>query len=225
VTSPETPDATDAPDLRPLTRIRRVVAKRMTQAAQTIPAVTIHRDAAYAALLQRRRELAVPPGRGPAIDAMLAVVVARALAKHDLLNGSWVEDPPAVRVHPGRHIAIAVDTSQGLVAVVLRDADTTPIEDLDRQLGEMVGRARAGKLSLEDVADATFTITNLGGLGVTSFTPMITPPQAAVLGIGAVGADGDRRGTLSLTFDHRIVDGADAARFLADVVAGIEQGG
>ena len=224
MTTPETPDA-DAPDLRPLTRIRRVVAKRMTQAAQTIPAVTIHRDAPYAALLQRRRELAVPPGRGPAIDAMLAVVVARALAKHDLLNGSWVEDPPAVRVHPGRHIAIAVDTSQGLVAVVLRDADTTPIEDLDRQLGEMVGRARAGKLSLEDVADATFTITNLGGLGVTSFTPMITPPQAAVLGVGAVAADGDRRGTLSLTFDHRIVDGADAARFLADVVAGIEQGG
>jgi pyruvate dehydrogenase E2 component (dihydrolipoamide acetyltransferase) len=216
---------TEAPDLRPLTRIRRVVAKRMTQAAQTIPAVTIHRDASYAPLLQRRQELAVPPGRGPAIDALLAAIVARALVTHDLLNGSWVEEPPAVRVHPGRHIAIAVDTPQGLVAVVLRDADVQPIEELDRQLGEMVGRARAGKLSLEDVADATFTITNLGGLGVTAFTPIITPPQAAVLGIGAVARDGDRRGTLSLTFDHRIVDGADAARFLGDVIAGIERGG
>jgi pyruvate dehydrogenase E2 component (dihydrolipoamide acetyltransferase) len=223
--TPEAGGPAETPDLRPLTRIRKVVAKRMTLAAQTIPAVTIHRDAAYGALLERRRELAVPPGRGPAIDAMLAAVVGRALVTHDLLNGSWVEEPPAVRVHPVRNVAIAVDTPQGLVAVVLRDADTQPIEQLDQRLAEMVGRARAGKLSLEDVADATFTITNLGGLGVSSFTPMITPPQAAVLGIGAVAPEGDRRGTLSLTFDHRIVDGADAARFLADVVAGIERGG
>lgn len=217
--------APETRDLRPLSRIRRVVARRMTQSAQTIPAVTLHRDAAFVGLLRRRQELAVPPARGPAIDAMLASIVARALVTHDLLNGSWVDEPPAVEVHPARHIAIAVDTPHGLVAVVLRDADTQPVAELDRLLGEMVGRARSGKLSLEDVADATFTITNLGGLGVSSFTPIITPPHAAVLGVGAAAPDGDRRGTLSLTFDHRIVDGADAARFLADVVTGIEQGG
>jgi pyruvate dehydrogenase E2 component (dihydrolipoamide acetyltransferase) len=220
--SPE--DASGTRDLRPLGRIRRVVARRMTESAQTIPAVTLHRDAAFAALLRRRQELAVPPGRGPAIDAMLAAVVARALVTHDLLNGSWVDEPPAVEVHPARHIAIAVDTPHGLVAVVLRDADTQPIAELDRRLVEMVGRARSGKLSLEDVTDATFTITNLGGLGVASFTPIITPPQAAVLGVGAAAPDGDRRAALSLTFDHRIVDGADAARFLADIVTGVEQG-
>ncbi len=99
----------------------------------------------------------------------------------------------------------------------------TPAE-LDAQLGEMVTRALAGRVLPDDVSGATFTITNLGGLGIDAFTPIITPPQAAVLGVGAARPWRGRPATLSLTFDHRIVDGADAARFLADVVAGIEAG-
>jgi pyruvate/2-oxoglutarate dehydrogenase complex dihydrolipoamide acyltransferase (E2) component len=211
-------------DIRPLSMVRRVVARKMTQAAETIPSVTLHRDASFARLLRDRGDLAVPPGRGPVIDSILAAIVARSLAIHDLLNGSWVETPPAVLVHPERNIAIAVDTPQGLVAVVLGSADTRSAIELDGQLAEMVARARAGRLQPGDVTGATFTITNLGGLGIEAFTPIITPPQAAVLGVGAIRGTDDRRATLSLTFDHRITDGANAARFLADVVARIEAG-
>ncbi len=213
-----------APDLRPLTMIRRVVARRMTQAAQTIPAVTLHRDASFVRLLHERRELEVAAGRRPAVDAILAAIVGRSLVTHDLFNGSWVETPAAVQVHPARNVAIAVDTPLGLVAVVLGSADTREVIDLDAQLGEMVVRARAGRLLPEDVSGATFTISNLGGLGIDAFTPIITPPQAAVLGVGAARQDDERHATLSLTFDHRIADGADAARFLGDVVARIEAG-
>jgi pyruvate dehydrogenase E2 component (dihydrolipoamide acetyltransferase) len=204
--------------------IRRVVARKMTQAATTIPAVTLHRDASFRRLLDERRELGVATGQRPTLDVILAVITARALAAHDLLNGSWVETPSAVLVHPVRNVAIAVDTAHGLVAVVLREADMRSVADLDAQLSQMVARARAGRVQPDDVSGATFTITNLGGLGIDAFTPIITPPQAAVLGVGAARADNDRNATLSLTFDHRITDGADAARFLADVVAGIEAG-
>jgi pyruvate/2-oxoglutarate dehydrogenase complex dihydrolipoamide acyltransferase (E2) component len=214
----------EPPDLRPLTMIRRVVARRMTQAAQTIPAVTLHRDVAFARLLRERDELGAVSGRRPAIDAILAAIIGRVLVTHDLLNGSWVETPPAVQVHAARNVAVAVDTPMGLVAVMLGSADTRDVVDLDTQLGEMVARARAGRLLPTDVSGATFTISNLGGLGIDAFTPIITPPQAAVLGVGAARHDDERRTTLSLTFDHRIADGADAARFLADVVSRIEAG-
>lgn len=216
--------ATPAQDIRPLTMIRRVVARKMTQAAQTIPSVTLHREAAFGRLLDARRELASMTGHRPSLDAILAAIVASSLIHHDLLNGSWVETPPAVLVHPERHVAIAVDTPNGLVAVVLRDADRASVADLDARLVEMVARARAGRVQPADVSGATFTITNLGGLGVQAFTPIITPPQAAVLGVGAARDGAERHATLSLTFDHRIADGADAARFLADVVARVEAG-
>ena len=111
------------PDIRPLNMIRRVVARKMTQAAQTIPAVTLHRDAAFARLLHDRSELGAATGHRLRLDAILAAIVGRALVRHDLLNGAWVETPPGVLVHPERNVAIAVDTPVGLVAVSLRQAD------------------------------------------------------------------------------------------------------
>ncbi len=219
-------DAADgpAPDVRPLTMIRRVVARKMTQAMQTIPAVTLHRDASFGRLLDERREAGAVSGHRLTIDAILAAIVGRALVRHDLLNGSWVETPPGVLVHPERNVAIAVDSPMGLVAVCLRQADSRTPAELDARLAEMVARARAGRVLPDDVTGATFTITNLGALGIEAFTPIVTPPQAAVLGVGAARKDDQHPATLSLTFDHRITDGADAARFLADVVAGIEAG-
>src|SRR4029079_11133213 len=115
----------------------------MTQAATTIPAVTLHRGASFRRLLDERRDVGVATGQRPSLDAILAAIVGRALAAHELLNGSWVETPPAVLVHPGRNVAIAVDTAHGLVAVVRRDADTGSIADLDGRLSQMVARARA----------------------------------------------------------------------------------
>jgi pyruvate dehydrogenase E2 component (dihydrolipoamide acetyltransferase) len=191
----------------------------MTQAAQTIPAVTIHRSVAFARLLARRQAIRAAGGQAPTLDVMVARIVALSLKDYELLNGSWVEDPPAVRVHPARHVAVAVDTPNGLTIVVLHAADDSTEAALEETFRSMVERAKVGRAVMEDVEGATFTITNLGGLGVEAFSPIITPPQVAVLGLGAVAPapDADRRGTLSLTFDHRVVDGAYAARFLGDV--------
>jgi pyruvate dehydrogenase E2 component (dihydrolipoamide acetyltransferase) len=202
-------------DLRRLSPIRRVVARKMTEAWLTIPAVTLHRPLPLASVLAARDRLAAG-GRKPALDILMAILVARALAEYDLLNGSWREDARAVVVHPTRNIAIAVDTPLGLTAVVLREADQRTPAELGGALVDMVARARDGRSLPGDVADATFTITNLGGLGIESFTPIITPPQSAVLGIGAIRPEpaAERPAAVSLTFDHRVVDGADAARFL-----------
>jgi len=210
----------DEGELRPLSSIRRVVARKMAEAWRTIPAVTLQRSAPFAALLAARDRLADPTGRKPAVDALLASLVGRALAEHELLNGSWREEERAVLVNPRRNVAVAVDTPGGLMAVVLQDADRRPVADLDADLVAMVERARAGRSRQPDLAGATFTITNLGGLGIDSFNPIVTPPQAAVLGVGAVRPSpiDDRPATLGLTFDHRVVDGADAARFLARLV-------
>jgi pyruvate dehydrogenase E2 component (dihydrolipoamide acetyltransferase) len=202
-------------DLRRLSPIRRVVARKMTEAWLSIPAVTLHRTLPFGGLLATRERLGAG-GRKPALDVLMAILVARTLSEFDLLNGSWREDARAVLVHPDRNIAIAVDTPLGLSAVVLRDVDRRSPIELDADLVEMVGRARDGRSVPGDVADATFTITNLGGLGIEFFNPIITPPQSGVLGIGAIRREpaDERPAAVSLTFDHRVVDGADAARFL-----------
>lgn len=169
-----------------------------------------------ATLLERRRRLARQLARPPIIDAMLAHAVGAALAEFELLNGSYDDDSLAVRVWPDRNIAVAADTEHGLTAVVLRAADRRDETDLSDALAELVERARARRSRPDDLADATFTITNLGSLGVDAFTPIVTPPQAGVLGVGRIRVgDVGSPATLSLSFDHRIVDGAYGARFLA----------
>ncbi|MGD0863910.1 MAG: 2-oxo acid dehydrogenase subunit E2 [Candidatus Limnocylindrales bacterium] len=204
-------------DVRPLSSVRRVVARRMSEAWATIPAVTLHRSVPLAPLLRARERFIGEEGRHPALDALLAILVARTLGEFELLNGSYLVGQRAVLVHPRRNIGVAVDTPYGLTAVVLREADRHSPDEADSQLVEMVQRARTQRSRRADLAEATFTITNLGSLDVEAFTPIITPPQAAVLGVGAArpSPPNERPATLSLTFDHRVVDGAYAARFLA----------
>jgi pyruvate dehydrogenase E2 component (dihydrolipoamide acetyltransferase) len=195
----------------------------MAEAWRTIPAVTLHRSVSFGPLLGVRESLAIELGRKPAVDVILARLVAITLTSHPLLSGSWRGEAQAVFLPAQRNVAIAVDTPGGLTIVVLRDADERTIPDLDADLRAMLERARAGRARPADVAGATFTITNLGALGVEQFDPIITPPQAGVLGVGAVrGSGAAREATLSLTFDHRVVDGADGARFLADLAAALE---
>lgn len=201
--------------LRPLSATRRVVARRMAESSRTIPAVTLHRSVSMAALLERRRVLARELGRPPIIDAMLARSVGTALAEFELLNGSFDDAAVAVRVWPDRNVAVAADTEHGLTAVVLREADQRDEMALSDALAELVERARARRSRPDDLTDATFTITNLGSLGVDAFTPIVTAPQAGVLGVGRIRlSDVGSPATLSLSFDHRIVDGAYGARFL-----------
>ncbi len=228
--TPDGDPATTTPDeIRRLSAVRRVVARRMTETWRTVPAVTLHRTVQFEALLALRAASQEQDGGRIPVDALLAWAVARSLREHRILNSSWLEDQQAVAIHRAVNVAIAVDTPHGLTAVVLRDADTRTPAELGKTLTEMVTRARDRRSLQADVAGATFTITNLGALGVDQFTPIITPPQAAVLGIGRIAGSGadERVAHVSLTFDHRITDGADAARFLitfADRLADLSLG-
>jgi pyruvate dehydrogenase E2 component (dihydrolipoamide acetyltransferase) len=165
----------------------------------------------------------------PSYTDLLVKLTASALRQHPLLQAQWRDDGLFV---PDRiDIALAVDTDAGLLVPVVRGADRLTLREVTVRSGELVSDARAGKLTAEQMRDATFTISNLGGLGIDAFTPIIHLPQCAVLGIGRIVREpavvGDamvprERMTLSLTFDHRVVDGAPAARFLDTLRRAIE---
>jgi pyruvate dehydrogenase E2 component (dihydrolipoamide acetyltransferase) len=152
---------------------------------------------------------------------LLAEVVARLLPEHPLLNSTLTEQ--GIVVADAVHLGIAVALEDGLIVPVIRDAGTRPLGELARERAELAAKAQAGTLSLDEIEGGTFTISNLGAFGADAFTPIVNPPQCAILGVGRIidrptVVDGrvEVRPTtwLSLTFDHRIVDGAPAARFL-----------
>jgi pyruvate dehydrogenase E2 component (dihydrolipoamide acetyltransferase) len=126
--------------------------------------------------------------------------------------------------HHECHLGIAVDTEHGLLAPVVHNAERKTVRELASSIAELAGRARARTISRDDLAGATFSITNLGGIGGTSFTPIVVPPQVAILGLSrARSPDRDRIALpLSLSYDHRAVDGAEAARFVAELVRLLE---
>jgi pyruvate dehydrogenase E2 component (dihydrolipoamide acetyltransferase) len=155
--------------------------------------------------------------------------VAVALAKHPLLGSRWTDTGivPAASID----IGIAVDTDAGLLVPVLRHVPALGLRQIATRARAVIGRAQRGQLTAREISGACFTITNLGAFGIDAFTPIINPPECAILGIGRIERkpvmDGDRvvgreRVTLSLTFDHRIVDGAPAARFLQTLAACVE---
>jgi pyruvate dehydrogenase E2 component (dihydrolipoamide acetyltransferase) len=157
-------------------------------------------------------------------------LTAAALAQHPALNSRW--EGESIVAPSTIDIGIAVDVEFGLLVPVVRDVARLGLRELAERARELAERARARRLSGEELAGGTFTVSNLGGLGIDAFTPIINPPQTAILGIGAIRrqpivlADdrivpGDVL-TLSLTFDHRLLDGAPAARFLQSLVAMIE---
>jgi pyruvate dehydrogenase E2 component (dihydrolipoamide acetyltransferase) len=154
-------------------------------------------------------------------NALLVALVARALRQHPSLNACLVEGE--IRVYEAVNIALAVDTERGLVAPVIRDADRLHLLAIQQLGDELIARALAGTSLPDDFSGGSFTITNLGGFDIDGFTPIINQPQAAILGVGRIasrpvdvgGVVGLRQMmTLSLSFDHRLVDGGPAARFL-----------
>jgi pyruvate dehydrogenase E2 component (dihydrolipoamide acetyltransferase) len=217
----------------PHTATRRAIAARMvagvTQAAPVT--LTSKADATnIVALREQFRTSATANGFVPSFNELFLKLTAMALRQHPLLQAQWRDEGLYV---PDRiDIALAVDTDAGLLAPVLRDVDRLALREITGRCRELIELARAGKLMAEQMRDATFTISNLGGLGVDAFTPIITLPQCAVLGIGRIvrepGVVGDaimprERLTLSLTFDHRVVDGAPAARFLDTLRRAVEE--
>ena len=183
------------------------------------------------ALRQQFKAAAQPGFQVPSFLDFTVKLTALALRDHPTLNAHWPDGADHISVPESAHIGIAVDTEAGLLVPVIHDAAALGIQQIAALSGELVRRAREGRLRSTDMQGGTFTITNLGGFGIETFTPIINPPECAILGMGKIERravmEGDRvvgrdRMYLSLTFDHRIVDGAPAARFLQRLVQLLE---
>jgi pyruvate dehydrogenase E2 component (dihydrolipoamide acetyltransferase) len=222
----------------PLSPVRRLIAERMAASARTAAPVTLTTKADATRLKQLRERRAATGGPVPGYTALVLFLVARALRRHPQLNVRWKEgaiawpDDALVQCD-GVHVGAAVDTEAGLVVPVVRDADRLGLDELSDRLGDLADRARLRRLRAEEMRGATFTVTNLGMFGIDAFTPIINLPECAVLGVGRVVAEPAVHAgqvvprdmmALSLTFDHRALDGAPAARFLNDVRLRIEAG-
>jgi pyruvate dehydrogenase E2 component (dihydrolipoamide acetyltransferase) len=211
----------------PLTPMRRTIAARLMHSRQTTVPVTITARCDATALLALRKQLKSMGEKAdlaviPTINDILVKLAAAALRQHPMLAATWAEDH--LLLPENIHLGIAVDTEAGLLVPVIRDVGTSTLTQIAVQSQKLIAAARAGQLAAADMQGACFTLSNLGSLGVEAFTPVINPPESAILGIGAIVREAvplddgtftarDRL-TLSLTFDHRVNDGAAAARFL-----------
>lgn len=218
----------------PMSKVRKVTAAHMEKCWQS-PHVTIHDKADVTDLEVLRKKFkprAQKAGGALTITPIFAKIIAAALKAHPNLNASLDMSTNEVEYHNYYNIGIAVDTPRGLVVPVLKDVDKKSIIDLAVELTEIGVKARDGKLTLDDMRGATFTITNLGSIGVGFFTPIVNNPEVAIMGMGRAlmepvwnpaenGFEPRLMAPLSLSFDHRIVDGADGARFLRWIVEAI----
>jgi pyruvate dehydrogenase E2 component (dihydrolipoamide acetyltransferase) len=222
----------DEVETRPLTSIRKTIARRLTQ-AWTVPAfqLTVSTDMTRATeLVAKQREL--NPDVRITVTDLLTKVCAQALMRHRDMNVQYSDD--ALLVFPNADVGIAVAAPQGLVVPVVRAAELHTLAQIAAVRGDLVSRARDNKLRAEDLDGGTFTISNLGMFGVDQFVAVLNPPQASILAVGAtrdqvVPQDGDLRVlplmTMTLTCDHRAVDGATGADFLKTVKTFLEDPG
>jgi pyruvate dehydrogenase E2 component (dihydrolipoamide acetyltransferase) len=226
------PVAAGEVESRPVSSVRRTIARRLTE-AWTVPAfqLTVTVDMTRAnELLPKLRE-AHPDVRITSTD-ILTKVCASALMRHRDVNAQF--DGDAIRIFPSANVGIAVAAPQGLVVPVIRSAERLAIAEIAAARAEIVERARANKLQQSDLEGGTFTISNLGMFGVEQFIAVLNPPQAAILAVGSiddrvVAHDGVPvvlpMMMVTLTCDHRAVDGATGAQFLQTVKAALEEPG
>jgi pyruvate dehydrogenase E2 component (dihydrolipoamide acetyltransferase) len=218
----------------PLSHLRRTIAERMTLSATLIPHVT-HFDRAditdLDAIITRNLEGARAKGVTLTLTGFIVKAAALALRGHPRFNASL--DPAAGELILKRyyHLGVAVATDRGLIVPVLRDVDRKPVLEIARELAALAQRGREGKATLEDLRGGTFTITNMGALGGTAAIPIINYPEVAILGVARARLEPVvREGQivprlllpLTLTFDHRVADGADGARFATEIVSRLE---
>ncbi|MDQ2787770.1 MAG: 2-oxo acid dehydrogenase subunit E2 [Chloroflexota bacterium] len=232
------PVAAVAEAATPISSMRRIIGERMAQSAHTVAPVTLTTEADATALVRLRSDIEgalieTETAATPTYNDLFAKLVAVALGEFPDLNAS-LTDGGIVR-HEAVHMGIAVDTERGLLVPVIRDAQAKSIQTIATESARLIGQTRAGKASRDALQGGTFTITNLGMYGINVFTPIINLPECAILGIGRIVARpvvvDEEAGTvavrkmvaLSLTFDHRVVDGAPAARFLKRITQFIEQ--
>jgi pyruvate dehydrogenase E2 component (dihydrolipoamide acetyltransferase) len=211
----------------PVRGARKVTAQRMQASLRETAQLTLTRYATADTLLQYASRLkAVTEARGLpkiGVNDLLLFATARAVAKHPAAN-SWF-DWDGIKQFTAVNLGFAVDTGAALLVPVISGADSLTLAGLSAAASDVIQKSREGKLSTQEMDGGTFTVSNLGGLGVHWFTPVLNPPQSCILGIGATHRshpDGPSQLPLSLTFDHRALDGAAAAVLLADIAAAIE---
>ena len=210
--------------------IREKIARRMRESLASTAQYTLNASAGAAGLLALRARIKANPGAPDVnINDMVVFCAIKALLEFPDLNAELIEG--RIYRHSHVHIGFACDTPRGLMVPVVRDADKLPAADLAARMRALTAAAVQGNIALDDLAGATFTVSNLGGLGIESFTPLLNPPQVAILGVDAIEVKPVRRDGkiefidvigLSLTCDHQAVDGAPGARFLQVVKRNIE---
>lgn len=222
---------------QPMTSVRAKTAQHMSLAWSQIPHVTQFDWADITDLEERRKKLAPKAekaGGKLTVTAILVKIVAAALKVFPKFNASLDMAKNEVVLKKYIHVGIAVDTERGLLVPVVRNVDRKNIVQIAVELVQAAEKTRTGKVALDDLQGGTFTVTNLGGIGGTHFTPIINFPEVAILGIGRAKKEpsfGEKEGCcrprlmlpLSLSYDHRLIDGADGARFLRWIVEAIEE--
>ena len=206
----------------------RIMAERTTQSWTTVPHFFVTRDLDAGALNQFRERIVVEIERTHIVRIthtdLLVALTARVLLKHPRLNASW--SPEGIHIHSHVNMGIAIAVNDGVVAAVIPDAHTATLAEIATHRRDVFERARVGKLRPSDIADATFTISNLGMYQVDQFSAIITPPQAGILAVGGIAdrvvavegrAEVRAMMTVTISCDHRVADGARAALFLGDL--------
>ena len=228
------PPDTAGYDSIPVQGVRRVIARRLLESLQTTAQLTLNRSADARALLAYRQRLKTSDEtlglQQVSINDLILFTVSRALKRHAQLNAVYM-DETVFQFH-SVNLAFAVDTPRGLMVPVIRAADSLSLRQIAQESRRLANACQDGTIETGELNEGTFTVTNLGSLEIESFTPILNPPQVAILGVGAitlqpVEIDGEvtfrKRINLSLTIDHQAVDGAPAARFLQDLARGLAE--
>ncbi len=215
-----------------LSQVARLMAERTTQSWTSVPHFFLVRDVDAGGLIAAQKRFSDKAEKlqiaAPTITDLLIGIVARILAKHPRMNASWSGE--GIRSNAEINVSVAVAVKDGVVGAVIQRADTLKIAEISTQRRELTERARAGRLRPADISGGTFTLSNLGMFKVDAFSAIITPPQAAVLAVGAiaervVAVEGKPAVrpmmTMTLSSDHRVVDGARAAEFFSDLADAI----
>lgn len=219
---------------KPMSMLRKVIARRMTENWNAIPHVTQFDDADITALLELRKKFAPAyeaKGTRLTLTSFALKAVAATLKKHPIFNSSLDEVADEIVLKEYVHLGLAVDTDAGLIVPVIRDADKKSLLELSKDIEEFAKKARDRKVSGDELKGGTFTISNQGGIGGAHFTPIVNKPEVAILGLGKGVLKAVVREKqivqrmmlpIAISYDHRVIDGGAAARFTVDLLAAIE---
>jgi pyruvate dehydrogenase E2 component (dihydrolipoamide acetyltransferase) len=219
---------------KPLSSLRKVIAQRMGESWNTVPRVTQFDDADITSLLALQKKYAAAYEKKDAkltVTSFVLKAVADTLKKHPLFNSSLDEAAQEIVLKEYVHLGIAVDTEAGLIVPVIRDVDKKNLVELSKELSAVATKARERKVTADELKGGTFTISNQGGIGGAHFTPIVNKPEVAILGLGRAAQKPVVRDgkieirtlmPIGLSYDHRVIDGGNAARFTVDLVKAIE---